>query len=52
MDVGAFPCISSADEETFGFTCGRGVRVESFSETPCLAWKCGARRSDSPVRAL
>jgi hypothetical protein len=24
----------------------------SFSEAPCLAWKCGTRRSDSPVRAL
>jgi hypothetical protein len=26
-DVGVFPRISSADEETLGFTCGRGVRV-------------------------
>jgi hypothetical protein len=25
--VGMFPRISSADEETFGFTHGRGVRV-------------------------
>jgi hypothetical protein len=25
---------------------------KSFSEAPCLAWKCGTRRSDSPVRAL
>jgi hypothetical protein len=27
-------------------------RFESFSEAPRLAWKCGTRRSDSPVRAL
>jgi hypothetical protein len=26
-DVGVFPRISSPDEETFGFTCRRGVRV-------------------------
>jgi hypothetical protein len=26
-NVGVFPCISSADEEAFGFTCGHGVRV-------------------------
>jgi hypothetical protein len=26
-DVGVFPCISSADEEAFGFTRGRGVWV-------------------------
>jgi hypothetical protein len=26
-DVSVFPCILSADGETFGFTCGRGVRV-------------------------
>jgi hypothetical protein len=26
-DVGMFPCISSTDEKTFGFTRGRGVRV-------------------------
>jgi hypothetical protein len=25
---------------------------KSFSEAPCLAWKCGTRRSDSPIRAL
>jgi hypothetical protein len=25
---------------------------KSFSEAPCLAQKCGTRRSDSPVRAL
>jgi hypothetical protein len=25
---------------------------KSFSEAPCLAWKCGTRRSDSPVRAF
>jgi hypothetical protein len=24
----------------------------TFSEAPCLARKCGTRRSDSPVRAL
>jgi hypothetical protein len=24
----------------------------TFSEAPCLAEKCGTRRSDSPVRAL
>jgi hypothetical protein len=24
----------------------------TFSEAPCLAWKCGTRRSDSPVGAL
>jgi hypothetical protein len=24
---------------------------KSFSEPPCLAWMCGTRRSDSPVRA-
>jgi hypothetical protein len=24
----------------------------TFSEAPCLAHKCGTRRSDSPVRAL
>jgi hypothetical protein len=23
-----------------------------FSEAPRLAWKCGTRKSDSPVRAL
>jgi hypothetical protein len=27
-DVGVFPRISSANEETFGFTHGRGVRVK------------------------
>jgi hypothetical protein len=27
-------------------------RCITFSEAPCLAWKCGTRRSDSPVRAL
>jgi hypothetical protein len=26
-DVGVFPCISSADEEAFGFTRGRGVWI-------------------------
>jgi hypothetical protein len=26
-DVGVFPCISSANEEAFGFTRGCGVRV-------------------------
>jgi hypothetical protein len=25
---------------------------KSFSEAPHLAWKCGTRRSDNPVRAL
>jgi hypothetical protein len=25
---------------------------KSFSEAPCLARKCGTRRSDNPVRAL
>jgi hypothetical protein len=25
---------------------------KSFSESPCLAQKCGTRGSDSPVRAL
>jgi hypothetical protein len=25
---------------------------KSFSEAPCLARKCGTRKSDSPVRAL
>jgi hypothetical protein len=25
---------------------------KSFSEAPCLAQKCGTRKSDSPVRAL
>jgi hypothetical protein len=25
---------------------------ESFSEDRRLAWKCGTRRSDSPIRAL
>jgi hypothetical protein len=25
---------------------------KSFSEAPCLARKCGTRRSDSPIRAL
>jgi hypothetical protein len=25
---------------------------KSFSEAPCLAWKGGTHRSDSPVRAL
>jgi hypothetical protein len=25
---------------------------KSFSEAPRLAWKCGTRGSDSPVRAL
>jgi hypothetical protein len=24
----------------------------TFSEAPRLSWKCGTRRSDSPVRAL
>jgi hypothetical protein len=24
----------------------------TFSEGPCLAWKCGTHRSDSPVSAL
>jgi hypothetical protein len=28
------------------------ARFKSFSEAPCLARKCGTRRSDSPVRAL
>jgi hypothetical protein len=27
-------------------------KFKSFSEAPCLAWKCGTRRSDNPVRAL
>jgi hypothetical protein len=27
-------------------------RFKSFSEAPPLAWKCGTRRSDSPIRAL
>jgi hypothetical protein len=26
-DVGVFPCILSADRETFGFTRGHGVRA-------------------------
>jgi hypothetical protein len=26
IDVGVFPCISSANEETFGVTHGHGVR--------------------------
>jgi hypothetical protein len=26
--------------------------LKTFSEAPCLAWKCGTHRSDSPVRAL
>jgi hypothetical protein len=25
---------------------------QSFSEAPRLAWKCGTRKSDSPIRAL
>jgi hypothetical protein len=25
---------------------------KSFSEAPCLTWKCGACRSDNPIRAL
>jgi hypothetical protein len=25
---------------------------KSFGEAPRLAWKCGTRRSDSPIRAL
>jgi hypothetical protein len=25
---------------------------KSFSEAPCLTWKCGTHRSDSPIRAL
>jgi hypothetical protein len=28
------------------------VMCITFSEAPRLAWKCGTRRSDSPVRAL
>jgi hypothetical protein len=51
-DIGVFPYISSADEEAFGFTRGRGVRVKFFSGAPCLARKCGTRKSDNPVRAL
>jgi hypothetical protein len=27
-------------------------RFKSFSEAPCLAQKCGTRRSDNPIRAL
>jgi hypothetical protein len=27
-------------------------RFKSFSEAPWLVWKCGTRRSDSPVRDL
>jgi hypothetical protein len=27
-------------------------RFISFSEAPCLAWKCDTRKSDSHVRAL
>jgi hypothetical protein len=27
-------------------------RFKFFSEAPCLAWKCGTRRSDIPIRAL
>jgi L-lactate utilization protein LutB len=23
--------------------------IKSFSEIPCLAWKCGTCRSDSPI---
>jgi hypothetical protein len=26
--------------------------LKSFSEAPCLAWKCGTHISDSHVRAL
>jgi hypothetical protein len=25
---------------------------KSFSEAPHIAWKCGTRRSDNPIRAL
>jgi hypothetical protein len=51
-NVRVFPCILSADGETFGFTRGRDVWVYIFSEAPRLARKCGTRRSDSHVRAL
>jgi hypothetical protein len=44
--------ISSANEETLGFTRGRGVWVRQLSEAPCIAWKCGTRRSDRPIRVL
>jgi hypothetical protein len=27
-------------------------RFKSFSEAPRLAWKCGTRRSNDPIRAL
>jgi branched-subunit amino acid transport protein len=27
-------------------------RFKSFSESPCLAWKCGTSRSDTPIRDL
>jgi hypothetical protein len=50
-DVGVF-CISMADGEAFGFMSYMVSGFKSFSEAPCLAWKCGTRRSDSPVRAL
>jgi hypothetical protein len=47
-----FPRISSADEETFGFTHERGVEFKSFDEAPRVARMCGTRRSDSVFRAL
>jgi hypothetical protein len=51
-DVGVFPRMSSADEETLGYTRGRGVQLYYFSEAPRLARKCGTHRSDRHVRAL
>jgi hypothetical protein len=51
-DVGVLPRISSADEETFGFTHECGTGFKSFSEAPRLAWKCGTLRSDNPIRDL
>jgi hypothetical protein len=33
-------------------TTGHAQQAATFSEAPHLAWKCGTRRSDSPIRVL
>jgi hypothetical protein len=52
MGVGVFPCILSAAGKHLALLMDVVSRFKSFSEAPRHAWKCGTRKSDSPVRAL
>jgi hypothetical protein len=51
-DVGVFPCIYQPTGKHLTLLAVMVSRFESFSEAPRLAWKCGTRKSDSPIRAL